>query len=156
MGVLKIFDNSLAEQVIEAPKITLQDRVPHRAALRLPQLAEQLVEVPVPSARDCVIKETLSSVVLARCTDAAGQTWCHCSGARGLYWWLWGTQHTPSGDPQRESPPAQGGIQILGKAEEVVDVSVNMQRKFQQSMPIDIQVPQILFIARVLDFLLCH
>ena len=94
--VLKIFDNSLAEQVIEAPKITLQDRVPHRAPLRLPQLAEQLVEVPVPSARDCVIKQTLSSVVLARYTDAAGQTWCHCSGARGLYWWLWGT---PSGDP---------------------------------------------------------
>ena len=30
-------------------------------------------------------------------------------------------------------------------------VSVNMQRKFQQSMPIDIEVPQILFIARVLD-----
>ena len=94
MGVLKIFDNLLAEQVIEAPKITLQDRVPHRAALRLPQLAEKLVEVPVTSALDCVIKQTLSSVVLARYTDAAGQTWCHCSGARGLYWWLSGTQHT--------------------------------------------------------------
>ena len=59
VGVLKIFDKSLAEQVVEAPKITLQDRVPHHAALRLPQLAEQLVEVPVPSARDCT-KETLS------------------------------------------------------------------------------------------------
>ena len=33
----------------------------------------------------------------------------------------------------------------------VVDVSVNMQRKFQQFMPIDKEVPQILFIARVLD-----
>ena len=32
-----------------------------------------------------------------------------------------------------------------------VDVSVNMQRKFQQFMPIDKEVPQILFIARVLD-----
>ena len=32
-----------------------------------------------------------------------------------------------------------------------MDVSVNMQRKFEQSMPIDIEVPQILFIARVLD-----
>ena len=32
-----------------------------------------------------------------------------------------------------------------------MDVSVNMRRKFQQSMPIDIEVPQILFIARVLD-----
>ena len=95
VGVLKIFDNSLAEQVIEAPKITLQDRVPPRAALCLPQLVEQLVEVPVPSARDCVIKQTLSSVALARYTDAAGQTWCHCSGAWGLYWWLSGS--TPEG-----------------------------------------------------------
>ena len=32
-----------------------------------------------------------------------------------------------------------------------MDVSVNMQRKFQQFMPIDVEVPQILFIARVLD-----
>ena len=32
-----------------------------------------------------------------------------------------------------------------------MDVSVNMKRKFQQSMPIDIEVLQILFIARVLD-----
>ena len=32
-----------------------------------------------------------------------------------------------------------------------MDVSVNMLRKFQQSMPIDIEVLQILFIARVLD-----
>ena len=95
VGVLKIFDNSLAEQLIEAPKITLQDRVPHRAALRLPQLAEQLVEVPVPSARDCVIKQTLSSVVLARYTDAAGQTWCHW-----LCWWLSGTQHTQWSHPE--------------------------------------------------------
>ena len=49
----------------------------------VPQLTEQLVEVPVPSARDCVIKETLSPVVLARYTGAAGQTWCHCSGGAG-------------------------------------------------------------------------
>ena len=32
-----------------------------------------------------------------------------------------------------------------------MDVSVNMQRKFQQSLPINGEVPQILFIARVLD-----
>ena len=46
VGVLKLFDKSLAEQVIEVPKIPLQDAVPHRASLREPQLAEQLVEVP--------------------------------------------------------------------------------------------------------------
>ena len=46
VGVLKVFDQSLPEQVIEVPKITLQEGVPHRAALRKPQLAEQLVEVP--------------------------------------------------------------------------------------------------------------
>ena len=91
------------------------------------------MEVPVPSARDCVIMQTLSSVVLARYTDAVGQTWCRCSGARGLYWWLSGTQHT-QWRPAEESPPAQGGIQILGLAEEVLDVSVNMQCKFQQSI----------------------
>ena len=46
VGVLKVFDQSLPEQVIEVPKITLQAGVPHRAAPRKPQLAEQLVEVP--------------------------------------------------------------------------------------------------------------
>ena len=38
-----------------------------------------------------------------------------------------------------------------GCGDTVVDVPVIMQRKFQQVMPIDIEVPQILFIARVLD-----
>ena len=46
VGVLKVFDQSLPEQVIEVPKITLQAGVSHRAALRKPQLAEHLVEVP--------------------------------------------------------------------------------------------------------------
>ena len=35
----------VAEQVVEVPKIFLQDRIPQRPALRGPQLAEQLVEV---------------------------------------------------------------------------------------------------------------
>ena len=34
------------EQVIEAPKITSQDVIPARAMLRVPQMAEQLVETP--------------------------------------------------------------------------------------------------------------
>ena len=32
-----------------------------------------------------------------------------------------------------------------------MDVSVTMQRKFQQSKPIVMEVPQFLFIVRVLD-----
>ena len=38
-----------AEQVVEVPKISLQDGVPWRAVLREPQVVEQLVDVPVPS-----------------------------------------------------------------------------------------------------------
>ena len=44
---------------------------------------------------------------------------------------------TPSGDPRRDTPPAQGGIDILGNAEVwSVDVLVTMHYKFQQSSPI--------------------
>ena len=49
---------------------------------------------------------------------------------------------TPSGIAQRDSPPAQGGIQILGKGD-VVDVLVIMQLELQQSLPNDSgMVPQ--------------
>ena len=34
------------EQGIEVPKITLEDRIPQRAVLRVPLPVEQLVEVP--------------------------------------------------------------------------------------------------------------
>ena len=50
VDVLKTFDRGLAEQVIEVPKVTLQDVVPQRAVLRVPQLAEQLVDMPVPES----------------------------------------------------------------------------------------------------------
>ena len=40
-------DFHVAEQVIEVPKILLDD-VPERTAVRVTQLAEQLVEVPTP------------------------------------------------------------------------------------------------------------
>ena len=49
----------------------------------------------------------------------------------------WLAVATSSGIPWMGSPPAQGGIQILGLAEEVVDVFVNMQRKLQQSLTIE-------------------
>ena len=47
VDVLKIFDRGPPEQVIEVPKVSLQDVVPLRAALCEPQLAEQLVEEPL-------------------------------------------------------------------------------------------------------------
>ena len=60
---------------------------------------------------------------------------------------------TPSGDPQRDTPPAQGGIEILGNAEVwlVVDVPVTMHYKFQQSSPIYSGGTSDSFIDRVLD-----
>ena len=66
VDVLKIFDRGSTEQVVEVPKVTLQQVVPHRAALRVPQLAEQLVDVPVPE-----------SVILARGRCAHGAVWYH-------------------------------------------------------------------------------
>ena len=46
LTALKIIDRGPLEQVIEVPKVSLQDVVPLRAALCEPQLAEQLVDVP--------------------------------------------------------------------------------------------------------------
>ena len=65
VDVLKTFDRGLAEQVIEVPKVTLQDVVPQRAVLRVPQLAEHLVDMPVPE-----------SVILAHGRCDLGVKWC--------------------------------------------------------------------------------
>ena len=89
----------VAEQATEVPTITLEDTIPQRAPLREPQLVEQLVEVPVPSSH-CVIKETLSEVVLSRHWAADGCGWCHCSGPWGLHWWKSGVRHTQWGPPE--------------------------------------------------------
>ena len=43
---LRFFDRGPPEQVIEVPRVALRDVVPQRAVLRVPQLAEQLVDVP--------------------------------------------------------------------------------------------------------------
>ena len=55
--------------------------------------------------------------------------------------------------PRRDSPPAQGGIQILGRAEAVavVDVPVITQLQFQQSFVEYVEVPQTQFSDRVVD-----
>ena len=53
------------------------------------------------------------------------------------------------------SPPAQGGIQILGRAEARLGsgfgVPVIMQLKFQQSFVVSVDVPQVPFIDGVVD-----
>ena len=90
VDVLKIFDRGLTEQVIEVPKVTLQDVVPQHAVLRVPQLAEQLVDVPVPE-----------SVILAHGRCDLGVKWCQIAtqGGRG-FWWQTGTRHTRNDPPQ--------------------------------------------------------
>ena len=110
VGVLKFFDISVPEQVIDVPKIISQDSTPPRAVLREPQLMEQLVEVPVLSFHECAVEAARGiTQVLARVWDAAGSEWCQVSAPWGVYWWKLGTRHTQWA-PQREPPPAKGGI----------------------------------------------
>ena len=47
--VLRPLDTVVPEHVIEVPKITLHDAIPQRAVLPVPQMAEHLVDEPVPS-----------------------------------------------------------------------------------------------------------
>ena len=97
------------------------------------------MDVPVPQM-----------VILARGRDAAGIEWGQVGG-RGASTGGWCARTTPSGTAQRDSPPAQGGTQILGNTD-VVHVPVILQLVFQQSLPINSDmVPQIQFIVRVLD-----
>ena len=89
--VFRYFDSEVPEQVIDVPKIILED-IPVRALVR----GQQLVDVPVPSPRRCVIKSTLREVVLARWRDTAGREWWQCAGPQGSHWWLVGTRLTQS------------------------------------------------------------
>ena len=52
LDVLKIIDISVPEQVVDVPKIIFQDNIPQRAVLRVPQLPEQLVDVPTLSSHE--------------------------------------------------------------------------------------------------------
>ena len=64
----------------------------------------------------------------------------------------WTAPTTPGGPAQRDSPPAQGGTQILGSLPSLtVDVPVTMLDKIQQSMPEKLEVPQIQFLDRLVD-----
>ena len=55
--VLRLVDTVVTEQVIDVPKITSQDVIPQRAVLRVPRMAEQLVDEPMPSLDDFELVE---------------------------------------------------------------------------------------------------
>ena len=91
------------EQVIEVPKIKLLDKIPRRAVLRVPPLAEQLVEVPVRAL-----------VTLARGWDAGGPAWSRVWGRRGSSGGC-PVLGISSGGPRMDS----GGLQMPGKGDGV-------------------------------------
>ena len=99
--VLKLFDTqSPVEQVIDVPKIIL-DQVSQRSSLRVPKLAEELVEVPVPSSRECFLVHTeYGEEIMALARGAAGRTWFLARGPRRTYWWMQGTRHTQWRPPE--------------------------------------------------------
>ena len=55
--VFRLIDTVVPQQVIDVPKITLHDVIPQRAVLLVPQMAEQLVDEPVPSFDDFELVE---------------------------------------------------------------------------------------------------
>ena len=81
---------------------------------------------------------------LAGCGPACG---CRPRGSTGS-WRALGITREPA---RQGSPPAQGGILILGKAEAAAPpvVSVTVQLKFQQSIVEFFKVPQLQFFDRV-------
>ena len=112
--VLRPLDTVVPEQVIEVPKITFHDAIPQRAVLPVPQMAEQLVDEPVPSFDDFELveageeeeeeeEEELPHMVPrvipgTRARDAEGHEWSRVVGPAGVYWWRHGTsiaQWTP-------------------------------------------------------------
>ena len=96
--VLRPCDTMVPEQVIDVPKITSTDLIPQRAVPRVPQMAEQLVDEPVPSFDDFELvqvgeeeEEQPRMVPGSRVRDAHGRSWCRVVGPAGIYWWMIGT-----------------------------------------------------------------
>ena len=94
---------------------------------------EQLVGVPVPEM-----------VILARGTSALGLDWCQVAVPGWGFWWQIGTRNTRR-DPRRDSPPGQGGIQILDRAEAVVDPSSSTWRCLSFSSSTEWRVFQLVY-----------
>ena len=97
--VLKIVDLPVPEQEIDVPKISCLSRPPLRRALPVPQLAEQLVVVPVPEAvffwHAAGAHQASFGTTLLRGEGGATGGWVALA--------------TSSGSARRCSPPAQGG-----------------------------------------------
>ena len=90
VDVLKLFDNSVPEQVIDVPKFS-QDAIPQRTVLFEPQLAEQLVEVP--TAVTFVPGNTLFN-------DRHGHEWVRVDGPTGVYFWNVSSNYTQWAPPE--------------------------------------------------------
>ena len=113
--VLRLIDTVVPEQVIDVPKITSQDVIPQRAVLRVPQMAEQLVDEPTPSFDDFELVEEEeeegeeelqpSLVPESYFRDDFGREWCRVYGPEGVYWWMIGTSAVqwPSGGVHRQA-----------------------------------------------------
>ena len=111
-----LFGTVVSEQVIAVPKITSQDVIPQRVVLRVPQMAEQLVDEPVPSFDDFELVEegeeeeeeqpswVPESALQGRCGSGAVSTVRR--GSSG------GSSAHPlsSGPLRRGTAPGQGGI----------------------------------------------
>ena len=87
--VLRLIDTVVLEQLIDVPKITSQDVIPQRAVLRVPQMAEQLVDEPVlPSTTSSLFKWARRRSIRkwsrgSRVRDAYGRAWCRVVGPVG-------------------------------------------------------------------------
>ena len=138
-------DVAVPDQVIKVPKIFV-DATPLRRLCRDPQMAEQLVVVPTPSPalvpsprmEDQLVEvPPIVPQLVPSLAGADGYVWRQLSGPTGAYWWRVGPSHTQWAR-HRGTPPGQGGIEILAAATlagvAVVDVLVNMQHMFQQSL----------------------
>ena len=87
--VLRRIATVVPEQVIEVPKITSQNVIPQRAVLRVPQMAEQQVDEPLPSFHHFELveeeeeeeEEAASGPGVVR-LDADSRAWCQVSSVR--------------------------------------------------------------------------
>ena len=88
--VLKIVDNHVPEQLIDVPKITSQDVILQRAVLRVPQMTEQVVDVPVPEKvpRHMAGAQQVSSgaTLLRGEGSATGGCWALTTSSGPLQW----------------------------------------------------------------------
>ena len=135
--VSKLLDVAVHEQVVEVPKIFVED-IPSPHSLHEPQLAEQLVEVREwrtswwRCRRSCFTSSPQSFFV-----GADGYGWAQISGPTGVYWWRVSTSPHPV-DPSTGHTARPGRDRNTSRHDgadvAVVDVPVNMQHKFQQSL----------------------